>query len=201
MIQTSPYNPYCQTLQEKLTLNGSMADMEQHITAYLEQENEEGETEEVTVGQLNIASYEPQPMKVVLVQVNGATFNANLVANYLNETYQQAVTNWEVIKANDYLGIDQEVLDELDEGESGMLASFPRNMRQFIRDYKRNIENYDKDAYYVFVIKDAPAGRAGFMPFKRQFGFIFSDKTPNLERTIAHELGTLSLAKSRVARA
>ena len=185
----------------ELTLNGSIADMEQHITAYLEQENEEGETEEVTVGQLNIASYETQPMKVVLVPVNEATFNANLVANYLNETYQQAVTSWEVIKANDYLGIDQEVLDELDEGESGMLASFPRNMRQFIRDYKRNIENYDKDAYYLFVIKDAPAGRAGFMPFKRQFGFIFSDKTPNLERTIAHELGMLSLAKSRVARA
>ncbi len=75
------------------------------------------------------------------------------------------------------------------EFESGLLASFPRNMRQFIRDYKRTISNYDKDAYYVFVIKDAPAGRAGFMPFKRQFGFIFSNETPNLERTIAHELG------------
>jgi len=81
------------------------------------------------------------------------------------------------------------VLDELDEGESGMLASFPRNMRQFIRDYKRDNPIYDKDAYYLFVIKDAPSGRAGFMPFKRQFGFVFSNKTPNLERTIAHELG------------
>ncbi len=39
------------------------------------------------------------------------------------------------------------------------------------------------------MIKDAPAGRAGFMPFKRQFGFVFSNETPNLERTIAHELG------------
>jgi len=49
----------------------------------------------------------------------------------------------------------------------------------------------DEKAYYVFLIEGSGSTRKGFMPFKRQYGYIFTDKlgTTPLATAIAHELG------------
>ncbi|WP_296622715.1 M15 family metallopeptidase [Marivirga sp.] len=61
-------------------------------------------------------------------------------------------------------------------------------MRQFNREFKRSEENFDKDAYYLFVIDGDYSDKAGLMPFKRQFGYIFKNNVDNINKTIAHEL-------------
>jgi hypothetical protein len=71
-----------------------------------------------------------------------------------------------------------------------MLTSFPQNMRQFNREFKRS-RDIDNDAYYVFLVEGSGSEKKGFMPFKRQFGYIFKDNlgsTP-IATAIAHELG------------
>ena len=44
----------------------------------------------------------------------------------------------------------------------------------------------DKDAYYVFLVDGVQTSLSGFMPFKRQYGYIFNNTEA---QTIAHELG------------
>jgi hypothetical protein len=61
-------------------------------------------------------------------------------------------------------------------------------MREFRRAFK-NDRSIDGSAYYVFLVKGSGSQRAGFMPFKREFGFVFTDRATNLTTTIAHELG------------
>src|SRR5690606_31361850 len=50
----------------------------------------------------------------------------------------------------------------------------------------------DKEAYYVFLVQKSENGRAGYMPYKQQVGFIFTESissAENLAVIIAHELG------------
>jgi hypothetical protein len=164
----------------------------EEITAYVLQEttNEEGETEEVSVpvGKLNVKQYELIRKNIVLVPVNDASIpSASTLQRELNKIYGQAVAEWEVSTEKPY-EVSSEVLEELNDGESGMFASFPQNMRQFNRQFKRSVD-FDKDAYYLFIIEGNAHDKAGFMPFKRQYGYIYKDKTENLTKTIAHELG------------
>jgi hypothetical protein len=165
---------------------------EEEIIAYVLQEstNEEGETieEEVPIGKLKVKQYEPIRKNIILVPVNDAAApNPSLLQDKLNKIYAPAVAAWDVKSAEPF-EVSEEDLKTLDEGESGMFASFPQNMRQFNRDYKRSVENFDKDAYYLFVIEGDYSDKAGIMPFKRQFGYIFKNNVGNINKTIAHEL-------------
>ncbi|MGL1886334.1 MAG: hypothetical protein OCD76_07445, partial [Reichenbachiella sp.] len=77
------------------------------------------------------------------------------------------------------------------EGESNVLSSFPKSMGDFNKDYKRSDGvNIDKNSFYLFLLPGTGDGRSGFMPFKRQFGYIWTGNTgSNAAQTIAHELG------------
>ncbi|WKV12568.1 fibronectin type III domain-containing protein [Marivirga harenae] len=165
---------------------------DEEVTAFVLQErtNAEGETEEeqVPVGKLKVKQYDLISNKVVIVPVNDAEVPvASSLQQELNQIYGQAVASWDLNIAEPY-EVSSDVLENLNEGESGWLASFPQNMRQFNRDYKRSVE-FDNDAYYLFVINEEVADIAGFMPLKRQYGYIYSNNTNNLSKTIAHELG------------
>jgi len=166
---------------------------EEEITAYVLQErtNEEGEKEEesIAVGKLKVKQYEQIRKNIVLVQVNDAEVpTPSLLQDKLNDIYGPAVVEWDVSAAEEPYEVSTDILETLDEGESGMFASFPQNMRQFNRDYKRSVENFDRDAYYLFVLEGDYSDKAGIMPFKRQFGYIFNDNVDNINKTIAHEL-------------
>ncbi len=65
----------------------------------------------------------------------------------------------------------------------------------------KNREDYDKNAYYIFLVKKSEKGnKNGIMPFNRHFGFMFMENgqqpsqqlisnSQKLYHTIAHELG------------
>ncbi len=138
------------------------------------------------VGRLNVITYDKVLKHLVIVPVNDAS--AQDVATELNRIYAQAVAEWDVTIDQPF-NIEPSYLSGLDEGESGMLASFPAKMREFNRQFKRS-RNIDKDVYYLFLVKGSGSTKKGFMPFKRQFGYIFTDNlgsTP-MATAIAHEV-------------
>ncbi len=183
---TIPSQPGKDKNTRELTLSGIPAGSPTTLTAYATQEDEEGNATEVTLGRLDVVAYDMERQKVVIVPVNDAqTPDASALYESLNKIYAQAVAHWEVVVDHAY-SVEPEVLQTLDEGESGLLSSFPKNMKQFQQDFKKS-RDLDKDAYYLFLIPGSGA-RAGFMPFKRQYGYIWTGATSDVPRTIAHEL-------------
>ncbi|MEQ9085601.1 MAG: fibronectin type III domain-containing protein, partial [Pontimonas sp.] len=152
----------------ELTLSGLMAGNPTTLTAFATQKDAAGNATEVTLGRLDVVAYDMERQKVVIVPVNDAQApDADALYESLNKIYAQAVAQWEVVVDHSY-SVEPEVLQTLDEGESGLFASFPKNMKQFQKDFKKSRDT-DKDAYYLFLIPGSGA-RAGFMPFKRQYG-------------------------------
>ncbi len=141
-------------------------------------------TDENIAGQCKIIVYEPQIKSVVLVPVNGASApSAATVSTELNKIYGQAVTEWRVsIGAN----LDVPAYDnKLDSIKTGLLATYTDEMRDIIRTYEAQ-RTGDTNTYHLFIVAaSAEIGLQGFMPKKRNFGFI----TNSDAITIAHELG------------
>lgn len=174
--------------QKQVQVAGNMAGHTDQLTAYVRvQGSDSQEEQEVEVGKLNVVTYDKVRKQVFIVPVNGVS--AQNVATEINEIYAQAVSEWDVTVDNPFT-VDESIIKNLDAGESGLLASFPENMREFRRQFKRS-RSIDRDAYYIFLVKGSNTSRKGFMPFKRQFGFIFTDKLggTSLANAIAHELG------------
>jgi len=96
------------------------------------------------------------------------------------------VAEWELVMADNYTS--EMSLEGLDDEESSTLSAYSSAMNKFKREYRRN-NSIDRDAYYVFLMSGTGSSKSGYMPFKRQYGFIFSDNTNDLTKTIAHELG------------
>lgn len=143
--------------------------------------------EENVAGRINVISYEKIYKTLEIVPVNGASIgDINTIGDRINRIFQQAAVEWKVEAAEPFM-VDPKLLENFDEGESGMLASFPDKMQQFNREFKRS-RPVDKETYYIFVINEGSASLSGFMPFKRQFGYVFTKNTNYTNKTIAHEL-------------
>jgi hypothetical protein len=61
-------------------------------------------------------------------------------------------------------------------------------MRAFNRAYHDALGT-DADHFYIFLLEGSNSTLKGFMPFKRGFGYIFTDVAGNNNTAIAHELG------------
>ena len=176
---------------KQVSIIGTTDGAAQELKAYaiqkteVTEEGEDVEEKEVTLGLLNVISYDLIRNKVIIVPVNGvAAPSAALLSMELNAIYGQAVAEWEVVIDAPF-STDEDLVASLDEGESNMLSSFTANMKKFNRKFKRS-RDLDKDAYYVFLVDGVQTSLSGFMPFKRQYGYIFNNDDV---KTIAHELG------------
>lgn len=176
--------------EKQISINGKYAGYEETIDAYVNIEAD-GEDEELLVGRLNVVTYDKVSPRVVIVPVNGVTPpNAEEIANTLNGIYKQAVVEWHV-RVEETYEVNQNTISGLTDGQSGMVSSYTPNMRSFNQAFRDNGPQMDDNAFYLFLVSGADAGLGGFMPFKRQFGYIFTDELDNytLEKAIAHELG------------
>ena len=191
--QSIAAQPGAKDSEQQLPVVGTTHETVDELTAYVVESDTAGDETETTVGQLNVISYDELRQKIIVVPVNDAIApDAVRLSQDLNAIYGAAVAHWEVV-IDDAFVAEAELLAGLDEGESGLLASFPRPMRQFNRAFKRS-RDIDKDAYYVFLVPGGSASRAGqsrrgFMPFKQQFCYIFTEQVTMLSQIIAHELG------------
>ncbi len=150
---------------------------------------------ETTVGKLNTVSYNLSSIDLKIVPVNGAGSGISQTAlqSALDSTYAPAVASWNVqVLDNQELGNawDPEG-DGLDDGETGSFTNYTDEMNDLIKAFKSQNDR-DKDAYYIFLVDRAEnASKLGYMPRKKQWGFVFTNgqSTESLTKTIAHELG------------
>ncbi|WP_421875109.1 AHH domain-containing protein [Marinoscillum sp.] len=150
---------------------------------------------ETTVGKLNTVTYSISTIDLKVVPVNGAGSGITAVdlKQTLNAIYAPAVAEWNVeVLPNQNLGNawDPEG-DGLDDGETGTFTNYTDEMNDLIKEFKRQNDR-DKNAYYIFLVDKAEnSSKLGYMPRKKQWGFVFTNgqSTEALKKTIAHELG------------
>ncbi|MDM8161512.1 hypothetical protein QUH73_16950 [Labilibaculum sp. K2S] len=179
-----------------LNLRGSFHEDVQQITAYYNVKNDSTKnTKKVLLGALNVISYDQIEKNLVLVPVNGnaTSIPRAQLETYLNDTYSPANVRWTV---SQHAGVQVEYSNDmnqgLDDGESKMLSNYTKEMNKVIKALKRS-GDYDQHKTYVFLVDKAQtASKAGFMPKKRPWGFVFTNIHYNnskaLCRTISHEL-------------
>lgn len=156
-------------------------------------------------GKLNVVSYPEKSVKVQLVKVNPADLPSNFPAigdleTDLDDIYSQAVMD---VEMQDYLTLDGiDLSTDFPNIPSGWLSAYNTKMNDIIGTFKSGVETED-DTYYIFLlpVNHEVAGKRGFMPRKRQFGFLFLNTVnqmldaggnvaqADLAKTIAHELG------------
>ncbi len=164
----------------------------EEILATVKPKNDSGKY--TVAGKLNLAhlgSNKVEDVKVVVIPINGANIVSRLDEK-INDIYNKAGVNFDIEIANT-VQIPQADWDfdengMLDVGDSSIL-SYYTDEENAVSSYVKNQINYQSDVYYIFVINFplSEASLSGFMPLKKQYGFVFG--TTNQARTIAHELG------------
>ncbi|MCG8532714.1 MAG: hypothetical protein MI749_18935 [Desulfovibrionales bacterium] len=149
-----------------------------------------------TVGQLNLASYNEKSFTVVVVPAGGSLkgVTQDKLKKYLDKVYGQAIVQWKVEIAPPLGGASWDGNGNGRLADEGLrLANYTDEMNALVDAYAESKE-LDRDKYYLFVVDkpESQMGKQGYMPRKRQIGFIFSgnhNSQSQLMHTIAHELG------------
>lgn len=177
---------------KQLLLTGTVENTTDKLFAWYPSDNDDTTKtySRILAGQLNMASYEKKTIQVVLVPVNKSICPDPLyVEKELNRIYQSAVIDWNVTQM---AAIDATfagpVFDNTSPKEH---LDYTPDMERVINQFKSS-DAYSRDKFYLFFLDNAKDPNIkGFMPFKKQFGFIFKYQQYPDEymRTIAHELG------------
>ncbi|WP_271784062.1 fibronectin type III domain-containing protein [Aquimarina algiphila] len=135
-------------------------------------------------------------VNVTIIPVNGASLpNSDVLGSQINKIFKQASVTFNVSVAPE-MSIAK---SQIGVGESGALSNYTSDQKDIINQFKSSgVTN--RKSYYVFVfgdgIRPSRPSVAGFMPLKRQFGFVFSSNLSQKEEgksslagTLAHELG------------
>ncbi len=193
--ESKPLSAQASSTPDKKTLSllGGYHQQLATLSAYVIQQDTVNDTKTATdIAALKIISYSVLQKKVIIVPVNGATASQSSIETALNNIYAQAITEWEVT-VQPYT-TEAADIPSLSEGESGAFTQFTPGMKAFNKAYKK-AHQIDKDAYYIFLVNgttglDGHSDRQGYMPFNRQYGYIFLDNlSDDLGTVIAHELG------------
>lgn len=141
-------------------------------------------------GQLSMIAYDEKTIDIVLVPVNGATapYDVNVLKQKIDKSLSQAV-----VKTNLSLhpGITVSDFDnQMNKMPENATSLYSYEMRDILRDF----EDQEDDTYYLFIVDDhEEANVLGYMPYGKEFGFIFKKNAQQSEdlfaKTIAHEIG------------
>ncbi|MCB0488634.1 MAG: hypothetical protein KDC99_09155 [Cyclobacteriaceae bacterium] len=146
---------------------------------------------ELVAGKLNMISYGIEKKNLVLASVNGTKkMDVETVKSTLNDIYSQGVVEWTDVLQEDFSvsGIDE---GNIDDGGSGVLSNYTNDMKKILRAYTAD-HTLANNTYYLFLVKNSTSkNKLGYMPRKRQAGFIFVDahNGQDMVLTMAHELG------------
>ncbi len=126
-------------------------------------------------------------VNVALVSVNNAALPNN-AQKELNAIYEPAGITFEV--STKKVTLQNTWGESIETSESGLLATYTKEQQEITANLKQALgSDYKKDTYYI-IYTDTPSDKSnllGFMPLKRQYGFVFNKV--NTVRTLAHELG------------
>ena len=149
------------------------------------------------IGAVNVVRYAQEQRIVHVIPMDGRDFGqAAVLTRELNRIYAPAGVTWTVLEEAPW---DNIAWDKNGDGGvtfegSGLLTAYPPEMKVLIREYEKAF-SVNNDDYYLFYVK-APSdqsGISGFMPRKRQFGFLYSTPITKVDnrffKLAAHELG------------
>lgn len=136
------------------------------------------------IGKLNVVSLKPISKKLVLVPVNGAAINSSVTAQEINNVYAQANVSWSVTTASGFnFNLGEYGLEVAD---ANLLTKYSSEMRALRDAYQQAHSDYDKEAYYVFVVpKFSNNDLRGYMVRGRALGFVANNATT---KELTHEL-------------
>ncbi|WP_231891030.1 fibronectin type III domain-containing protein, partial [Flavobacterium succinicans] len=123
-------------------------------------------------------------VNVTLVSVNGAAI-PDTAEKQLNEIYEPAGVSFTAttkkITLNNFWG------NTIETGDSDLLNTYTNEQQDITKALIAALgAEYSPNTYYMLYTNEkASNGDDGFMPLKRQFGFVFN----GTNRTLAHELG------------
>jgi predicted chitinase len=184
--------PGNQENEVQLTVEGFGDQSTEQVTAYYKRKDADGK--EVMAGKLNIVSYDKLVERLVIVSVNNTAPNISTtdLAESLNTIFAPAAVTW-TVESQSIADVkyDTNGKSGLDDGSSGLFSNYTSEMRTVINAYK---DKYDiaSHTWYLFLVPNSESGRTqGFMPRKKQAGFIFMEQLGEapLAKVIAHEIG------------
>ncbi|MEL6537957.1 MAG: hypothetical protein AAFQ98_21235, partial [Bacteroidota bacterium] len=166
----------------------------------------EGRETDLLLGQVTVAVYPIERRTLHLIPVGAERRlqwdqqKTRELADSLNAIYNPVGVHWEVLQEDRY---DDEYAwdynrDGLHLKQSGMLTAYPKEAKDLIKAWTSHYKTLGgsllKDDYYLFLVYGGGGGSGyGFMPRKRQFGFIFNNAMLGefswIQKTVAHELG------------
>jgi hypothetical protein len=172
----------------ELTVTGMGHEEVSEIEAYVKDPSDE--SKKVVIGRLNVISYDPVVRNLVLVPVNGASIPSQAsLGQELNKIFSPAIVTWNIsTRENINVGLGSD--GKLNDGSSGLLSNYTDEMRAVIRSFKKD-NDIEDETYYLFFVQGGETGdKSGYMPRKKQCGFIFTSSvsSQNLAKTVAHEL-------------
>lgn len=174
-----------------LQLKGKRHEQVETIYALQSYQDSLQQTQVHIAGQLKVISYDPIPLRVVLVPVNGTQYpyDIDTLKVRLQTIFSQAIVN---VELQTHPGLHIPEFDgRLDSVPSGFLANYNDEM-QLIRNRFKADNPIDEDTYYLFLVEEAEhPEKLGYMPQKRAFGFIYHNNQGSEQqyiKTIAHEL-------------
>lgn len=166
-----------------ITVRGNAGGSQGAVYAYAK-----GDSTNKIIGKLNIQSYDLQTKKVVIVPVNNAAVPLQSeLKNTLNTIFKQAVTDWEVSVAEPLNNITF-AGGKYTHGGSSSVSTYNTDQKSITRMFESQYGKPDKNTFYLFYLSASdinPTNVIGYMPLKRQIGFIYGSPTLS---TVAHEL-------------
>jgi len=143
------------------------------------------------VGKLNVINYAEITRNLVLVSVNEKKLAyASSLKSALNNIYRQAAVQWNV--TIDETGIKVPLDTTFDDTSDELLSNYTDDMKKVINAYTKD-HTLAPDTYYLFLVDKPRSGtKFGYLPRKKQAGFLFVDKLDTeivTIKTVAHELG------------
>lgn len=184
----------------KVNVTSLLKGDEQVLNAVYSVSDSTGREYEKTLGQVNIVAYDKQIIKLHIIPVGSAqTYNKEYISSKINSIYSQAVTRWD-IQWHEAFVTDAWNLNgdgKFDDTDKDERMDYTAAMKALIKAYKDENE-IEKQSVYVFLFNgDHVSGLSGYMPFNKQFAFIFTknmgdaDVAHNISHEIAH--GTFNL--------
>lgn len=169
----------------------------EHENIYVTIQPKKNNTDKQTVaGIFSLWHLANKDVNLTIIPVNGAlSLSESELALKMNNIFKKASVTFNVSVASE-ISINKNTVAV---GSSGAFSHYTGDQMGIIQKLKSRGTTNPK-SYYVFVLgKDIrPSGNnaAGFMPLKRQFGFVFSSNLSQekegkttLEGTLSHELG------------
>lgn len=142
-------------------------------------------------GTLNMWHVTNKKVNITLVGLNGGEAPTQKDAqDYLNSIYGKAGIQFEVSTIK--VDIADSWGTSIETGDSDLLNTYTNGQQTITNNFQTKLgTSYKTDTYYVLFTKvpSSKPGTLGFMPLKRQFGFVFSQPEDKKLRTLAHELG------------